>query len=164
MQFTANSLSLRYRVTSIIGAILTGTISTFVNRTLFSYSFKRQWFMTALMFLGEVLCLVVYGISGFFDRFSDPPLIVRLTPVDSPASDLPIPPYTNWQLFRWSFAPTFCDLFSSTASSLSLPYMPSSIWQILRCSSILVTLFFLVFVSLNVLIILICGFPPALFS
>jgi len=87
------------------------------------HKFHHPWVQTWLMFLGEVLCVFVYGAQLFCAK--------KKNAIEEKYEDFGEEPTPNPCSFIF-LAPTLCDLAGTTLGSIGLLYIPSSIWQMLR--------------------------------
>ena len=150
-------------LTIMLVMVISGSVSTITIKILqFSPpggNFYHPWFVTFNMFIGEFLCLIPYYINEYWTKLSSPnpnttaPNTDRssvaeignevgenislhssrnlIEPSNKPASSEK--PDINIFLI---IIPTLCDMCSSTMLYLGLTMMASSVYQMLRGSSI----------------------------
>ena len=111
--------------------IITGAISTIITKILYiseslGVTFTHAWFITFLMFIGELSCFIFYHFIKKETKHKKPE-IYHLK--------LSIPP--------------LLDLCASTFANISLIFLPGSIYQMLKGSIIIFALLLSIFVLKN---------------
>ncbi|CAL8107051.1 unnamed protein product [Calicophoron daubneyi] len=145
MGFTAK------QIVFVIGMLTTGTINTIskkmqlnciapgyynhsANDTKTVHQFRKPWFQTLLMFLGEFLCLFAFFVLRYRKRrriIADESYS-RLA-IESGETGLVFSP-----LFSWIFVlPATLDLLGTTIAGIGLIFVDASIWQMMRGSLII---------------------------
>ncbi|EAY05714.1 hypothetical protein TVAG_005580 [Trichomonas vaginalis G3] len=158
-------------VAEIVVALLilcTGACNSIVSKLLYQTDgktfdgtikyFEKPWLLTAVMFLGEFFCLIIYGISWLIFRCTkkeeeeensldsmsqeeDPKndkiiFIAREDVEGDPTSGL------KWKYPLYVLLFAACDLISTTMMSIGLVYCNASVIQIIRGMVIVFTLLF----------------------
>ena len=122
--------------------LITGSINTSANKlqqNTVSLDVKyagHQKFITFCMFNGELLCLLFYWIKEgrFANKKEEGKSEALITDSDNNETKKPKKPKIWYFLF-----PAVFDILGSTISSISLTFLPSSIYQMLRGAVIIFT-------------------------
>jgi drug/metabolite transporter (DMT)-like permease len=120
--------------------LLSGSINTIANKLQqntkplgISYS-HHQKFITFCMFHGEVVCLIIYYfIQG---RKKEEKKIKQDDSIDTEKKTIKKIPQPKFYYFLF---PAFFDFLASTSTSISLTYLPPSIYQMFRGAIIIFT-------------------------
>ena len=118
--------------------LITGSINTIANKlqqntTSLGVKYKgHQKFITFCMFNGELLCLLFYWLKDGRKKNQDSDLL------ESSGRTLSISQKKKAK-FWYFFFPAFFDILGSSISSISLSFLPSSIYQMFRGAIIIFT-------------------------
>lgn len=102
----------------------------------------KPWLQNLLMFVGEASMLAIYGAKRLRVQLAGSPAAVGRDGANGLLADAP--KKTPFYIFA---VPAFCDVFGTGLGSVSLLFLDSAIWQMLRSSiiifSAIVSVFFL---------------------
>jgi drug/metabolite transporter (DMT)-like permease len=124
----------------VLGMLVTGTLNTIVkklqNESIADgihgdpHKFTHPWFQTWVMFIGEALCLIAYGITQMMKKRKENPVFS--------INESPFVEEKKRSWFSFIFIlPTICDLAGTTLAGIGLLYTNASVWQMLRGSIII---------------------------
>ena len=130
----------------VFGMLFTGSINTLskkmgygtysVGRDGVSRLFKKPWFLTAGMFLGEASCMLVHIAQKRSQkrvRESQQGLLAGNDDSERPQE------LSTLKAFSLCILPTLCDLTGTTISGIGLLFTSASIYQMLRGAGIIFT-------------------------
>jgi drug/metabolite transporter (DMT)-like permease len=150
----------------VLGMLSTGTINTLLNKyqdltcirncdTRPEY-FEQPLIQTLNMFLGEVICLVVWGWmnrnQGYTALPEEPeeeevvPTEEQGVPQEQVQEELQAQPLQGLAQLYF-LIPTVCDLTATTLMNVGLLYVSASIYQMLRGSVVICTFFLSYFIQ-----------------
>lgn len=146
--------------------LMTGTLNTITKKVQnqahangtfdggIAHDFTHPWFQTWLMFLGEMLCLIGFGIlklrewqakskqslrSGLDTEHDEANvrLLINENSLNGESSQLAEEPVQQ-PCFQWILIlPTTLDLTGTTLAGIGLLYINASVWQMLRGSMVI---------------------------
>eukprot|EP01105_Mastigella_eilhardi_P026554 TRINITY_DN773_c0_g1_i1.p1 TRINITY_DN773_c0_g1~~TRINITY_DN773_c0_g1_i1.p1 ORF type:complete len:406 (+),score=128.09 TRINITY_DN773_c0_g1_i1:161-1378(+) len=126
--------SFRNVFVSIPVFIVSGTFAVVLSKVLFGVQgkgrygktayFEKPWFLDWGMFVGMVLCLFVFYVEIWYNKYTGSQ-----------------PPATSKKLYWVIAIPALCDLVSTFMMNVGLLWIPGSIWQMLRGSIVIFTAF-----------------------
>ncbi|XP_058964706.2 solute carrier family 35 member F6 isoform X1 [Pocillopora verrucosa] len=105
------------------------------------HQFEHPWIQTALMFLGEMICLIGLFIHQRKERLKYKQRLLH-DGIDGRSYKEATQTRKSLQrrVFQWIFAfPALCDLCGTTLATIGLLYVKASVWQMLRGSIIIFT-------------------------
>jgi drug/metabolite transporter (DMT)-like permease len=145
----ASQVSTLFLYFLFLGMLVTGTLNTisakFQNRQKVTldgveYLFVHPYFQTALMFLGEFACLLVFAIIRIVQARN-------ISMIEQKERDAIMAGKTTFPRVIMAI-PAFFDCCSTTLMNFALLMLDASVWQMMRASSVLyITLFSVVFLK-----------------
>jgi hypothetical protein len=120
--------------------LISGTLTTVCQKFILEQScrgraiypahrFSKPWFLTTIMFIGELSALVIHRIVPARDDANLQGLLDSVAPARSAKSRL--------RTFLILGVPAACDLVSSVMIGVGLLFLHASVWQMLRGSNII---------------------------
>lgn len=135
------------KATCIPGMLLFGTSTVVIQKIIFSmnskgahgvvHPFEKPWFQTDSMFVGMLLCLVVYEINRMTQKYQE-----RQNPPETTAALLEKADDAkggHWMQYVYVMAPAMCDMAATCTMNIGLLWIAASIWQMLRGSMVIFT-------------------------
>jgi drug/metabolite transporter (DMT)-like permease len=135
------------RYSSIPGMLVFGTATVVIQKLIFSFTakgsdpptvhtFEKPWFQTEAMFLGMMLCLVVFEVKRCINRYkASSAMRQALLKGDEPAEAPKAMSHMKYYLYV--LAPAMCDLLATCLMNIGLLWIPASVWQMLRGSMVI---------------------------
>eukprot|EP01029_Cantina_marsupialis_P001192 TRINITY_DN10976_c0_g1_i1.p1 TRINITY_DN10976_c0_g1~~TRINITY_DN10976_c0_g1_i1.p1 ORF type:complete len:382 (-),score=88.21 TRINITY_DN10976_c0_g1_i1:334-1479(-) len=137
------------KLLSIPGMLLFGTSTVVIQKMIFSMNgegrhgdehlFKKPWFQTEAMFVGMMLCLIVYWVKKCRGRMNEVSAMENAgetayeSLLDSSEKKAPV---SEWKKYVYVMAPAMCDLVATCFMNIGLLCIPASVWQMLRGSMV----------------------------
>jgi drug/metabolite transporter (DMT)-like permease len=126
----------------VAGMLITGTINTLtkkIQNDTYNKTFNHPWFQTAVMFLGEFLCLIVFEIGRCYKNCQKKSQILEYPiAVNAQISvDFELEESKTWRSWFIFILPTFCDVLGTSFAGIGLLWVNASVWQMLRGSIII---------------------------
>jgi drug/metabolite transporter (DMT)-like permease len=136
----------------VFGMLATGTINTLLNKfqdftcvancdrdPKDQKHFEQPLIQTLNMFLGEVLCLILYFIQTWrYERGYEPVANNDIEVTDESNQVDQGEPLEGYK-HLWFLLPTLCDLTATTLMNIGLLFTSASVYQMLRGSVVLFT-------------------------
>jgi hypothetical protein len=130
------------RLVLVVGMLVSGTMNTLSKRfqnkssalgdTGESHEFKKPWFQTLIMFMGEALCLLAFAVSVVLERRA------RAAAAKSGLDDADSQPLLEGSAAQTApvktspallLIPTCLDLLGTSFGGIGLIYTYPSVWQ-----------------------------------
>jgi hypothetical protein len=128
--------------------LLSGTCSTVIQKFMFEqrgegrdiygiHKFEKPWYLTLVMFVGEVVALGFYFLSRACSADRDPEREHKPVVVETLLDERPTKPRSNLRIYLLLALPSICDLIGTALMSVGLLYLYASVWQMLRGAMII---------------------------
>jgi drug/metabolite transporter (DMT)-like permease len=126
--------------------LIFGTSTVVIQKLIFSFKaqgsdpdtvhkFKKPWFQTEAMFLGMMLCLIVFEVKRCVNRFrKSQAMREALLNKDGEGE---VQAMSHWKYYLYVLAPAMCDLLATCLMNIGLLWIPASVWQMLRGSMVI---------------------------